>query len=162
MTFQLLEEIRKRFDPPEDEATGEVDPWEDPRASLWWLEEHDGEIRKPSVYKVLLPPPDEAEHIHPWILIRPADAEDGEEKGSENVDIVVGTYAEDRDGWQDCVFVVEAIRENLGRCPVVGGRFRCEKPINTTYFFEEAQQPHWQILIQTTWTTTRIPRAREI
>ncbi|WP_198468987.1 hypothetical protein [Acetomicrobium sp. S15 = DSM 107314] len=84
----------------------------------------------------------------PFVRILPLEGFDQRTQGICTVSILVGAWANDADGWRDCVNVLQRIRLALTSTPgqTVAGRYRLEEEQNKLIewrLYEDQPYPQW-------------------
>ncbi|MFY0545456.1 hypothetical protein [Brevibacillus sp. H7] len=83
----------------------------------------------------------------PYVIVRYLEDDDTDESNIASVRIIAGTYSEDeQNGWRDCMNVVTRIKQALLEQPIIGERFRVQKPMKTQ-LPEEQPFPEWMALL---------------
>lgn len=112
-----------------------------------------GEMRQPQIVNGFLPPKRSKDgDDFPFVIIRPSSGSTERENTDTLVDIIIGCYSEDMDGYELCLNVLSRIRNALTMMPnqTIDGRFRLGFPIS--WKLDETQPyPLWQIDMQTRW-----------
>lgn len=120
--------------------------------------------RAPRVLDGWLPPKASAgAEDYPFILVRPSSGLDTEESADQHTEVkvklIIGTYSDTDDGWLDLMFIVDAIRYDLGAAPVLQGTgFEQVGPL-TWELPEEQPRPEWLATVTTNWI---LPRPRRV
>lgn len=96
------------------------------------LESDGGGEKRVTVYEQLIPEEvfehDDAEEYHPLIGVSLRTMED-DERAELTVDLTVGTYSEDRDGWRDLLNMLDTVRLGLLKKQLLEGRYRLITPL---------------------------------
>ena len=96
------------------------------------LESDGGGEKHVTVYEQLIPEEvfahDDAEEYHPLIGVSLRTMED-EERAELTVDLTLGTYSEDRDGWRDLLNMMDTVRLGLLKKQLLKGRYRMLPPL---------------------------------
>lgn len=100
----------------------------------------------------------------PFILVRPKQGKDSEANADANaratVDIIVGTYCDEEDGWFDVAVLIDAIRLDIGSAPILERTaFEHVGPLDWV-IPEEQPRPQWFGVVTTTWNLPRPYRAQ--
>ncbi len=76
------------------------------------------------------------------------------------VEIIIGTFLDEEDGWIEVVKIIDAIRIDLAAAPVLAATaFEQSGPL-TWELLEEQARPQWLGKVTTIWTIPR-PRRNE-
>lgn len=108
---------------------------------------------KPAIHIGFLPQKNREnanESEYPFIIVRPMDCEDAE-FNSTTIKLIFGTKAEDDEGYQDCLNIMERTRIALLKKRILDQRYRLETPYKWK-FFEEQPHPEWIGEAVTRWT----------
>jgi hypothetical protein len=117
-------------------------------------------VRKPTVIDGWLPPKSAADDERfPFLIVRPSSGEDSAQGADETaravMQIIVGTYDDTDDGWQDVAHLIDAIRFDLGAAPGIQGTgFEQVGPLTWT-IPEEQPRPQWFGIVTTNWNLPR-------
>lgn len=119
------------------------------------LQTQGGILKPPQTVTGFLPPKGETdEPDYPFVISRLLSGEDNDEQGNVTVKILVGTYAEDAQGFRDSLNLVEHIRQNLFKKRIIAKKFRIEYPFKWEQP-EEQPYPYWMAEMTTVWTVPR-------
>lgn len=119
-----------------------------------------GVLTKPQVFLEQLPQKSASsqEEDFPFIIVRAAGGEDADgNKSTMKINLIIGTYSKDDDGFIDVLNLFEGIRQALLKKRIVGKSFRMELPF-VWRLFDEQPWPGWIGEINTLWT---IPQVQE-
>lgn len=115
--------------------------------------------RAPQVVGGWLPPKVDADdEYYPFLIVRPRDGSDSEQGATEQslaaFQILVGTYSDTDEGFEDVVLLFDAVRSSLLSQPVLSGTsFEC---LSLTWQLPEQQtRPQWLGTITTNWNLPR-------
>ncbi|CCJ32888.1 hypothetical protein [Caloramator australicus] len=124
------------------------------------LETNNRETKKePQVVVGYLPAKGESDiPDYPYVIIRAMNGVDNQEKSEIKINLIIGTYSDDHEGWQDTLNIIQRIRQRLLEQRTLAKKFRLELPLEWE-LFEEQALPEWNGLIKTIWT---IPQPQEI
>lgn len=110
-------------------------------------------FRAPSVINGFLPPKKAEIGDHPFIIVRPTTGRiEGEtEHTKQGVVILIGTYADDAEGHEDLLTIVQKVIQSVRESPTLDNRYTLAYPLNWEVY-EQQQQPFWTAAIDTEWT----------
>jgi len=116
------------------------------------LEPSDGTVARPPVLVTGWLPPKRSvgEPLPPLIVIRATGGQDDSDGGTIEVQLLLQTYAEDAEGWQDLGNLIQRLRNALTGSPTLGP-FCLQLPLRWQ-IFDEQPEPQWEAMIFTTWT----------
>jgi len=115
----------------------------------------EGCVKSPQVVSGFLPPKGDTDFPDfPFVTPRLIRGEDTAEVGTVTVKIIVGTYAEDNQGWRDSLILIEHIRQVLFTKRILAKKYRVEYPFKWEQPEEQAL-PYWLAEMTTTWTVPR-------
>ncbi len=117
--------------------------------------------RAPALLDGWLPPKDL--EVFPFVIVRPRSGVDSvqgaEQDAKETIELIVGTYSDENDGWKDVLQVLQAIRQDLAAAPTIANTaFEHVGPL-TWDIPEEQARPQWLGRATTIW---QIPRPRRV
>jgi hypothetical protein len=126
----------------------------------------EGAPRAPTVIDGWLPPKtgdDVDSSRFPFLLVRPRSGVDtqqaGDESATASVQIIIGTYSDEVDGWLDVMMLIDAIRVDLGAEPAIQGTaFEHVGPLSWE-LQEQQPRPQWFGSVTTQWN---LPRPRRV
>ena len=110
-------------------------------------------LRAPQIVNGFLPPKRSTDlDDFPFVLVRPEQCTTDRESEEVRVNIIVGCYSEEYDGFEYGVNVVERIKEKICTLPdeTLAKRYQMRYPIKWT-MVPEQPWPQWQIDIETIW-----------
>jgi hypothetical protein len=114
----------------------------------------DGEtLRAPQIVNGFLPPKRSTDlDDFPFVLVRPEQCTTERESEEVRVNIIVGCYSQEYDGFEYGVNVVERIKEKICTLPAetLAQRYQMRYPIKWT-MVPEQPWPQWQIDMETIW-----------
>lgn len=123
------------------------------------LETNQKATKSPQVVAGWLPPKRSSDiPDFPYVIVRASDGKDTEEIATVTVKILVGTYAEDPNGFRDVLNIMERIRIAFGEQRVLEKKYRMEYPFSWR-LFDDQPYPEWAGEITTTWV---VPLPQEI
>lgn len=109
-------------------------------------------IRAPRIVNGFLPPKRvDEEPEHPFVLVRPVEGTLGEGENRVKVQVIIGSYSEEFDGYEYAIIVLQRIMVALSERPIVDRRYVLELPL-TWGQPEEQPWPLWQVVLTTDWT----------
>lgn len=110
-------------------------------------------LRAPRIVNGFLPPKRSTDlDDFPFVLVRPEQCTTDRESEEVRVNIIVGCYSEEYDGFEYGVNVVERIKEKICTLPAetLDQRYQMRYPIKWT-MVPEQPWPQWQIDMETIW-----------
>jgi hypothetical protein len=110
-------------------------------------------LRAPQIVNGFLPPKRSTDlDDFPFVLVRPEQCTTDRESEEVRVNIIVGCYSEEYDGFEYGVNVVERIKEKICTLPAetLAQRYQMRYPIKWT-MVPEQPWPQWQIDMETIW-----------
>lgn len=110
-------------------------------------------LRAPQIVNGFLPPKKSTDlDDFPFVLVRPEQCTTDRESEEVRVNIIVGCYSEEYDGFEYGVNVVERIKEKICTLPAetLAQRYQMRYPIKWT-MVPEQPWPQWQIDMETIW-----------
>ena len=110
-------------------------------------------LRAPQIVNGFLPPKRSTDlDDFPFVLVRPEQCTGDRESEEVRVNIIVGCYSEEYDGFEYGVNVVERIKEKICTLPseTLAQRYQMRYPIKWT-MVPEQPWPQWQIDMETIW-----------
>ena len=110
-------------------------------------------LRAPQIVNGFLPPKRSTDlDDFPFVLVRPEQCTTDRESEEVRVNIIVGCYSEEYDGFEYGVNVVERIKEKICTLPAetLDQRYQMRYPIKWT-MVPEQPWPQWQIDMETIW-----------
>lgn len=110
-------------------------------------------LRAPQIVNGFLPPKRSTDiDDFPFVLVRPEQCTTDRESEEVRVNIIVGCYSEEYDGFEYGVNVVERIKEKICTLPAetLAERYQMRYPIKWT-MVPEQPWPQWQIDMETIW-----------
>lgn len=110
-------------------------------------------LRAPQIVNGFLPPKRSTDlDDFPFVLVRPEQCTTDRESEEVRVNIIVGCYSEEYDGFEYGVNVVERIKEKICTLPseTLAKRYQMRYPIKWT-MVPEQPWPQWQIDMETIW-----------
>lgn len=110
-------------------------------------------LRAPQIVNGFLPPKRSTDlDDFPFVLVRPEQCTTDRESEEVRVNIIVGCYSEEYDGFEYGVNVVERIKEKICTLPAetLAQRYQMRYPIKWT-IVPEQPWPQWQIDMETIW-----------
>ena len=110
-------------------------------------------LRAPQILNGFLPPKRSTDlDDFPFVLVRPEQCTTDRESEEVRVNIIVGCYSEEYDGFEYGVNVVERIKEKICTLPAetLAQRYQMRYPIKWT-MVPEQPWPQWQIDMETIW-----------
>ena len=110
-------------------------------------------LRAPQIVNGFLPPKRSTDlDDFPFVLVRPEQCTTDRESQEIRVNIIVGCYSEEYDGFEYGVNVVERIKEKICTLPAetLAKRYQMRYPIKWT-MVPEQPWPQWQIDMETIW-----------
>ena len=110
-------------------------------------------LRAPQIVNGFLPPKRSTDlDDFPFVLVRPEQCTTDRESEEVRVNIIVGCYSEEYDGFEYGVNVVERIKEKICTLPAetLAKRYQMRYPIKWT-MGPEQPWPQWQIDMETIW-----------
>ena len=110
-------------------------------------------LRAPQIVNGFLPPKRSSEHDDfPFVLVRPEQSTTDRQSEEVRVNIIVGCYSEEYDGFEYGVNVVERIAEKICTLPAetLAQRYQMRYPVKWT-MVPEQPWPQWQIDMETIW-----------
>lgn len=110
-------------------------------------------LRAPQIVNGFLPPKRSTDlDDFPFVLVRPEQCTTDRESEEVRVNIIVGCYSEEYDGFEYGVNVVERIKEKICTLPseTLAQRYQMRYPIKWT-MVPEQPWPQWQIDMETIW-----------
>jgi hypothetical protein len=110
-------------------------------------------LRAPKIVNGFLPPKRSTDlDDFPFVLVRPEQCTTDRESEEVRVNIIVGCYSEEYDGFEYGVNVVERIKEKICTLPAetLAQRYQMRYPIKWT-MVPEQPWPQWQIDMETIW-----------
>ena len=110
-------------------------------------------LRAPQIVNGFLPPKRSTDlDDFPFVLVRPEQSTTDRESEEVRVNIIVGCYSEEYDGFEYGVNVVERIKEKICTLPdeTLAQRYQMRYPIKWT-MVPEQPWPQWQIDMETIW-----------
>lgn len=110
-------------------------------------------LRVPQIVNGFLPPKRSTDlDDFPFVLVRPEQWTTDRESEEVRVNIIVGCYSEEYDGFEYGVNVVERIKEKICTLPAetLAKRYQMRYPIKWT-MVPEQPWPQWQIDMETIW-----------
>lgn len=125
-----------------------------------------GETRAPVIFDGWVPPKTNtgelADEQFPFFAVRPKSGTDtvqgADENGTATVEIWIGTFADDDDGWLDVLILIDAIRADLGMAPTIEGTaFEQVGPL-TWQLLDQQPRPQWFGTVTTIWQMPRPQR----
>jgi hypothetical protein len=113
-----------------------------------------GELKTPTVHPGYLPfkgaaSEDAAEY--PLIIVRLLNGDDNEDGSKATVQIIVGTYGEDSQGWREVLNILERIRQSLFKTRTIAKKYRIEYPLKWEVP-DEQPRLQWIASMTTNWT----------
>lgn len=98
----------------------------------------------------------------PFILVRPRSGVDSVQGSGENaiatIELRIGTYLDEDNGWLEPLKLIDAIRDNLGAAPTIAGTaFEHTGPLKWE-LSDEQPRPQWLATVETIWTLPRPAR----
>lgn len=114
-------------------------------------------LRAPQIVNGFLPPKRSTDlDDFPFVLVRPEQCTTDRESEEVRVNIIVGCYSEEYDGFEYGVNVVERIKEKICTLPAetLAQRYQMRYPIKWT-MVPEQPWPQWQIDMETIWIFNR-------
>lgn len=113
-----------------------------------------GEYRKPQVINGFLAPDQKDNESRPFVIVRPESGNIAMDETTTVVSIIIAGYAQDMDGYEDCLSVFARIRDALTTMPsqTLDKRFVLDFPI--AWRMDDKQPwPQWQVDMTTRWRT---------
>lgn len=110
-------------------------------------------LRAPQIVNGFLPPKRSTDNDDfPFVLVRPEQCTSDRESEEVRVNIIVGCYSEEYDGYEYGVNVIERIKEKICTLPAetLDKRYQMRYPIKWT-MVPEQPWPQWQIDMETIW-----------
>lgn len=110
-------------------------------------------LRAPRIVNGFLPPKRSTDvDDFPFVLVRPEQCTTDRESEEVRVNIIVGCYSEEYDGFEYGVNVVERIKEKICTLPAetLAQRYQMRYPVKWT-MVPEQPWPQWQIDMETIW-----------
>lgn len=110
-------------------------------------------LRAPQIVNGFLPPKRSTDiDDFPFVLVRPEQCTTDRESEEVRVNIIVGCYSEEYDGFEYGLNVVERIKEKICTLPAetLAQRYQMRYPIKWT-MVPEQPWPQWQIDMETIW-----------
>lgn len=110
-------------------------------------------LRAPQIVNGFLPPKRSTDNDDfPFVLVRPEQCATDRESEEVRVNIIVGCYSEEYDGFEYGVNVVERIKKKICTLPAetLAKRYQMRYPIKWT-MVPEQPWPQWQIDMETIW-----------
>ena len=110
-------------------------------------------LRAPQIVNGFLPPKRSTDlDDFPFVLLRPEQCTTDRESEEVRVNIIVGCYSGEYDGFEYGVNVVERIKEKICTLPAetLAQRYQMRYPIKWT-MVPEQPWPQWQIDMETIW-----------
>ena len=110
-------------------------------------------LRAPQIVNGFLPPKRSTDlDDFPFVLVRPEQCTTDRESEEVRVNIIVGCYSEEYDGFEYGVNVVERIKEKICTLPdeTLAQRYQMRYPVKWT-MVPEQPWPQWQIDMETIW-----------
>ena len=110
-------------------------------------------LHAPQIVNGFLPPKRSTDlDDFPFVLVRPEQCTTDRESEEVRVNIIVGCYSEEYDGFEYGVNVVERIKEKICTLPAetLAQRYQMRYPIKWT-MVPEQPWPQWQIDMETIW-----------
>jgi hypothetical protein len=110
-------------------------------------------LRAPQIVNGFLPPKRSTDlDDFPFVLVRPEQCTTERESEEVRVNIIVGCYSQEYDGFEYGVNVVERIKEKICTLPAetLAKRYQMRYPIKWT-MVPEQPWPQWQIDMETIW-----------
>lgn len=110
-------------------------------------------LRAPQIVNGFLPPKRSTDlDDFPFVLVRPEQCTTDRESEEVRVNIIVGCYSEEYDGFEYGVNVIERIKEKICTLPAetLAQRYQMRYPIKWT-MVPEQPWPQWQIDMETIW-----------
>ena len=110
-------------------------------------------LRAPQIVNGFLPPKRSTDlDDFPFVLVRPEQCTTDRESEEVRVNIIVGCYSEEYDGFEYGVNVVERIKEKICTLPAetLDQRYQMRYPIKWN-MVPEQPWPQWQIDMETIW-----------
>ena len=110
-------------------------------------------LRAPQIVNGFLPPKRSTDlDDFPFVLVRPEQCTTDRESEEVRVNIIVGCYSEEYDGFEYGVNVIERIKEKICtlHAETLAQRYQMRYPIKWT-MVPEQPWPQWQIDMETIW-----------
>lgn len=110
-------------------------------------------LRAPQIVNGFLPPKRSSElDDFPFVLVRPEQSTTERQSEEVRVNIIVGCYSEEYDGFEYGVNVIERIKEKICTLPAetLEQRYQMRYPIKWN-MVPEQPWPQWQIDMETIW-----------
>lgn len=110
-------------------------------------------LRAPKIVNGFLPPKRSTDlDDFPFVLVRPEQCTTDRESEEVRVNIIVGCYSEEYDGFEYGVNVIERIKEKICTLPAetLEQRYQMRYPIKWN-MVPEQPWPQWQIDMETIW-----------
>lgn len=110
-------------------------------------------LRAPQIVNGFLPPKRSSElDDFPFVLVRPEQSTTDRQSEEVRVNIIVGCYSEEYDGFEYGVNVIERIKEKICTLPAetLEQRYQMRYPIKWN-MVPEQPWPQWQIDMETIW-----------
>lgn len=118
-------------------------------------------LKEPQVVLGYLPFKGESENPdYPYIIIRAVNGVDDKEKSIISINIILGIYSEDNDGWEDIINVCQRVRQALLDNKTLANKF-CLEQIEWE-IFEEQTIPEWNGILRTLWSLPMIEKFWEV
>jgi hypothetical protein len=99
----------------------------------------------------------------PFLLVRPKSGSDSSQASDENatatIDIIIGTYSDEVDGWLDVLNIIDAIRADLGAEPAIADTAYEQIGPLSWELLAQQPRPQWFGTVTTVW---QIPRPRRV
>ncbi len=118
----------------------------------FFLETSQGNQKVPQIIEGYLPPKRSGVvSDFPYIIVRPIEGEDFNDRATVVVALIIGTYSIDySEGYKDVANIIWRIRTALLQQRVLEGIYRLEPPLKWS-MFEDQPIEQWLGVITTTW-----------
>lgn len=110
-----------------------------------------GDLRAPQVVIGYLPPKrSKGMDDFPFVIVRPVKGQSEERTSSATVDLIIGCYCEEDEGFEHCLNVMSSIRTALCRAGTIANKYQFRQPI-TWELAPEQPFPQWLLSMTTEW-----------
>lgn len=114
-----------------------------------------GEARAPEIVNGYLPPKRTGKNDDfPFVVVYPASGEIERDATGTEIELIIGNYSAEYDGYEFCMNMLSRIRNALAMLPdnILAGKYQLLYPISWENI-EEQPYPQWQMRIKTQWKT---------
>lgn len=112
------------------------------------------ELKPPKIVNGYLPPKRSgADDDFPFIIVRPAASNVEREAEQIKVNLIIGCYSEEYDGYEYCLNVLSRIKQELVKLPseTLAEKYQLNFPLSWS-LEDEQPWPQWIVELETNWT----------